>query len=180
MRKIITLLLIIALAFYRLSIHNEKIIYRNNLRPNKIQVKPKIDQREENLRIFFNNYKFINSPLASMCKDILQISDKYNLDYRLVLSIAGVESTFCKSGNYIPETHNCFGYGPHITFNSFGDSYETVAKTLATRYDASSIESIGKKYNPSNWKDWSNKVNYFVRKIEDKPYERRSGSSSKE
>lgn len=181
--EVVVLCFVIAIAFYKLSYHNEKRVYSNRQYTNRVRVEPSPtptpDERPKNIEKFFENYSFINSPLANMDKEIIQISDNYDLDYRLILSIAGVESTLCKAGQYIPETHNCFGYGPGIPFNSYKEGFEKVAKTLAFHYDTSSLESIGQKYNPGNWEDWSGKVAYFIRKIENKPYEGNSRSSTK-
>ena len=50
-----------------------------------------------------------NSQLKDYAADFVKYADKYNLDYRLLVSISGVESTFGKY--YLPKTYNAYGWG---------------------------------------------------------------------
>ena len=63
-----------------------------------------IDYRVVSLKRFFEKY---DSPLADYAEKFVKEADKYNLDWRLVPAISGVESTF---GKRIP-------YG---SFNAYG------------------------------------------------------------
>lgn len=179
--KLFISVFLITLAILLISDNNEKRVYIYREFANRGEITPSPtpvpDKREKNIKKFFENYKFLNSPLENMEKDILAISDNYGLDYRLVLSIAGVESTFCKAGQFNPQTYNCFGYGPGIPFDSYKEAFDTVSRTLARNYDTSSLETIGRKYNPANPDDWANNVAFFIKKIDNRSYEWKSRSS---
>jgi hypothetical protein len=110
------------------------------------------DARAANLKAFFRG---LNSDLFAYADYIVQISDKYGLDYRLIPAISVQESTACK---YIPPgSFNCWGwgiYGDKVTkFSSYEEAIETVAKGLRTEYADDGLktpEEIMKRYNPSS------------------------------
>src|SRR3972149_9031910 len=75
------------------------------------------DNRVEILESFLESY---DSPLVPFARDFVESADRYNLDWRLVASIAGLESTF---GKHVPaSSYNGWGwgiYGNNVTrFNS--------------------------------------------------------------
>lgn len=73
-----------------------------------------------------------NSPMTPHSALIVTEADKYNLDWRLIVSISGVESRFCK---IIPAgTFNCWGWkgGPGGAWQEFG-SWENGIKHLTAR-----------------------------------------------
>lgn len=49
------------------------------------------------------------SPLAAYAKDFIDAGDKYSVDYRVVVAIAGREQTF--GVNWPGSSHNFWGYG---------------------------------------------------------------------
>jgi len=52
-----------------------------------------------------------HSPLTPYSDYIFQTSEKYGLDYRLLIALAQQESNLCKK---IPvNSHNCWGWGIH-------------------------------------------------------------------
>jgi hypothetical protein len=64
------------------------------------------DSRVRILKAYLEQY---NSPLVTHAQDFVEIADKYNLDWKLVAAISGVESTF---GQQIPyESFNGWGWG---------------------------------------------------------------------
>src|SRR3972149_8907617 len=87
------------------------------------------EARVDVLKQFFGRY---NSPLEYYSKYIVEISDKYSLDYRLLPAIAMQESTLCEKAP--PDSYNCWGfgiYGGKVTrFESFEQAIETIARTL--------------------------------------------------
>ncbi len=126
----------------------------------------KID-REEKLRNFFSKY---NSPLADSAETFVAIADKYNIDYRLLPAISGVESTFCR--NIIQGTYNCYGWGIYgnnvIYFDSFDDGIQKVGQGIYEGYvtkGADSVEKIAPIYNPNTPWHWSGKVRFFMNQI---------------
>ena len=76
--------------------------------------------------------QFPDSPLHAHIGEILYCADKFGLDYRLYIAIAGAESGFGR--RYIRPTHNLTGINSGIT--SFRSIYENIFKThelIATR-----------------------------------------------
>lgn len=102
---------------------------------------------------------------------LTQIADKYNMDYRLLPSIAMQESNLCKK---IPEgTYNCLGLGIHSrgtwAFPSFESNFEKAAEILRRNYmDMGLItpDQIQNKYTPSSNGSWEFAVNHFMDKLE--------------
>ena len=110
------------------------------------------DNRVKTLRSFFEYY---NSPLSSYAQVFIDRADEYNLDWRLVEAISGVESTF---GLEIPYgTYNAWGwgiYGNNVTyFKSWEDGITTISKGLRENYidrwGATNIYEIGAIYAAS-------------------------------
>lgn len=71
------------------------------------------------------------SPLAPHAGAFVQAGQRYGVDPRFLVAIAGSETSF---GKYGPSQriHNPFGWGPHIRFNSYPEAINTIAKGLAT------------------------------------------------
>lgn len=112
-----------------------------------------------------------NSPLADESENFVTIADTYDLDWKLVTAISGVESTF---GKHIPTgSHNGWGWGiptgaqSGITFKNWREGIEQVSKGLRKNYldrGAKTIEQIGRIYAASP--SWSWKVHFFINQIE--------------
>jgi len=126
------------------------------------------DYRVKILRDYLKSY---NSPLAGSADEFVIYADKYDLDYRLVAAISGVESTF---GQQIPyNTHNAWGWGIYGTnmfyFKSWEDGISTISKGLRENYinkwGAQNIYQIGKFYAASP--TWAQRVVYFMNKMGD-------------
>lgn len=126
------------------------------------------DSRTANLKSFFRKY---NSPLYDYAQKIIDVSDKYQFDYRLLPAIAMQESNLCK---YIPDdSHNCWGwgiYGNQVTkFDSFEEAIETVATGIKKEYiDKGLLTASGimEKYTPSSKGSWAYGVNTFLKILE--------------
>lgn len=125
------------------------------------------DFRVENLRKFLEKY---NSPLSNYAEDFVTYADTNGLDYRLVPSITGVESTF---GKHIPyESFNAYGWANgEYTFSSWEDSISHVSGVLKTSYidkGAPTIAKIARRYAPPST-TWGKNVNFFIEKIDTIP-----------
>lgn len=127
-------------------------------------VMQKKDVRLERLKRFLTSY---NSPLTKYSQDFVQIADKYNLDWKLIPAITGVESTF---GKFIPyNSYNAYGWlnGAYY-FSSWEESIQIVGKSLRENYlnrGADTVEKIASIYAPPS-KTWAWKVRYFMEKLE--------------
>ena len=142
----------------------------------EIEIKPQ-DNRAEILESFLQSY---GSPLAPYASDFVANADKYNLDWRLVASIAGLESTF---GKHIPNcSYNAWGWGVYgtnvIRFVSWSEGIETISKGLRENYLRDNPESnpfiIGPTYAASP--TWAQRVTYFMNRIEE--FQIRNGKST--
>lgn len=126
------------------------------------------DARPEIIRTFLNEY---NSPLAQYADFIVEIADKYSIDYQLIPAIAMQESGGCK---FIPEeSYNCWGYGIYgdkITkFRDYKEGIETVTKGLKNRYIDHGLvtpEEIMTRYTPRSNGSWKDGVNHFISEMQ--------------
>ena len=137
----------------------------NNLLEDQISSK---DSRVENLRVFLNRYK---SPLEPFSARIVESSEKYGLDSRLLPAIAMQESNLCKKAP--KDSNNCWGfgiYGKKVTsFSSYDEAIETISKTLARDYKEIGLvtpEQIMTKYTPSSDGSWALSVNHFMNQLQ--------------
>jgi len=79
---------------------------------------------------FLLKYPF--SPLIGYEHQIVECSEKYGLDYRLYVAIAGCESTFGK--RYLRYTNNLTGIGSgKIKYKSISDNIDATYKLIATK-----------------------------------------------
>ena len=124
-----------------------------------------MDEREIILTEFLQRR---GSPLAQYAKEFVEIADKYDLDYRFLPAISCLESS---CGLYQPVgSHNPFGWGPHIKFNSWPDAFEAVASGIRTRYvrvGKVTPAAVGPTYAASP--TWSTRVTSFMLQIENSP-----------
>lgn len=129
------------------------------------------DARPQILKNYLARY---NSPLEPLSNYLVTTSDKYSLDFRLLVAIAQQESNLCKR---VPSgSHNCWGfgiYGDKVTrFDSYEQAIDTVAKTLKKNYvdqGLDSPEEIMAKYTPPSVElggPWARGVNQFLSEME--------------
>lgn len=133
----------------------------------------RIDPRAEILRDYLAQY---NSPLQNHAQDFVEVADKNNMDWRLVPSIAGVESTFGKhtpggDGFYTP-SYNGWGWGVYgnqaLYFESWRDGIETVSFGLKKNYIDKGLDDpykMNRVYAASP--TWGTKVSYFLNDLDE-------------
>lgn len=125
------------------------------------------DYRIYVLKNYFDKH---NSPLAPYSREFVETADKYDLDWRLVPAITGVESTFGK--NIPSNSYNAYGWANgRYSFSSWEDSIEIVSKTLKEKYidnGAIGINDIARIYAPPS-STWAWKVKYFMNEIDPMP-----------
>lgn len=111
-----------------------------------------------------------NSPLVDSAKTFVEEADKNKLDWKLVVSISGLESSF---GKRIPvNSYNGWGWGVYgnnvIRFSSWDEAIRTVSRGLRENYmnkwGAKDIYSIGRIYAASP--TWAQRVIYFMNNLE--------------
>ncbi len=131
----------------------------------------KLDPRAKILSDYLAKY---NSPLQYHAQDFIDAADEYNMDWKLVPAIAGVESTFGRfvpGGTYEYSSYNAWGWGVYgtqaIYFKSWRDGIFTVSKGLKENYLNKGLTdpySMNRVYAASP--AWGWKVDYFLRDLE--------------
>lgn len=169
MRKIILSVIfsIFSLAIFAEPASADFLVAESSARLRPVESIEQIDSREIALRKFLESH---NSPLAPYAKHFIQMADVYNIDWRFVPAVAGVESTF---GKRMPKnSYNAYGWvNGAYKFGSWEDSIEVVSKTIREKYinkGATSLDKIARRYAPPS-KTWAWKVRYFMIKIEPLP-----------
>ncbi len=112
-----------------------------------------------------------DSPLLPYAQDLFEASEKYGVDYKLIVAIAQCESNLCKkspSGSF-----NCWGFENGETkFLSWQQAFDQVAKTLKERYldqGLTTPEEIMPKYAPPSVEKggpWAKCVTQFMEDLE--------------
>lgn len=122
------------------------------------------DFRALKLKVYLSGH---NSPLAPYSAVFVEYADEYDLDWRLVAAISGVESTFGKRIPY--ESYNAYGWANgEYAFESWEDSIEIVSKTLREKYIDDGLTTIGqiaRRYAPPS-STWAGNVKFFINKID--------------
>lgn len=125
---------------------------------------------EQDIRVVAlqNTLEKYDSPLVPYAQTYVSEADKNGVDWRLLPSIAGLESTFGK--RYIEGTYNVYGWGSgRIYFESWEDGIATINATLRKNYmdkwGAQDVWEIGPIYAESP--TWAVRVNYFMGKIDE-------------
>lgn len=125
----------------------------------------KLDNKAKILSKYLASY---NSPMQYHAQDFIDASETYGLDWKLLPSIAGVESTF---GKQIPGGFNAWGWGVYgnqaIYFNSWRDGMFTIARGLRKNYLNKGLTdpyAINRIYAASPY--WGRNVSYFMADLE--------------
>lgn len=162
MKKLI--LVLIFLAGYLLSAKSSeaKINSGSSAILKTSQVEP--DRRILILETYLNKQK---SPLTGYSSIFIESADKYNLDWRLIPAITGVESSFGKKMPY--NSYNAYGWNNgKFKFQSWNHSINHVAKNLREKYynrGADTVPEIGRIYAPPS-KTWASKITRLMNDIE--------------
>ncbi|MEO8581726.1 MAG: hypothetical protein ABI425_04055 [Patescibacteria group bacterium] len=129
------------------------------------------DARPEIITRFLKRYDSPLKPFDEYGNKLVEIADKYNLDYRLLPAIAMQESNLCKR---IPSnSFNCLGFGVTSTstlrFESYEQAFDKAASSLKRNYVDKGLdtpEKIMSKYTPSSNGSWANSVNRWIWEME--------------
>jgi len=138
-----------------------------NLHQQQIEARV-IDPRAQILQEYLAQY---NSPLQNHASSFVEAADLYNLDWKLVAAISGVESTFGKfvPGGTTPQysSYNAWGWGVYgtqaIYFKSWREGIFTVSEGLRKNYFNKGLTNpyvINRVYAASP--TWGSNVTYFL------------------
>lgn len=126
------------------------------------------DARDQIVAKFLERHNSPMQPYDFYGKKIVEIADRYQIDFRLLPAIAMQESNLCKNTNK-NAPHNCLGFGIHksgtLDFDSYEDGFERVGRELKAYYidkGRVTVEQIEKKYTPSSNGSWANSVNQWM------------------
>lgn len=126
------------------------------------------DARPQIIENFLSRYNSPLKPHDYYGRKLVEIADRYEIDFRLLPAIAMQESNLCK---VIPEgTYNCLGFGVHsrgtLGFENYESGFERAAKELRANYidhGLITIELIMSKYTPSSPNGaWAKSVNQWM------------------
>lgn len=119
-------------------------------------------------KVLADYLKRYDSPLQYSAQDFIDASREYDLDWRLVAAIAGVESTF---GKAIPGGYNAWGWGVYgnqaVYFKSWKEGIFVISEGLKKGYVDKGLDnpySMNRVYAASP--AWGGKVSYFMRDLE--------------
>lgn len=158
--------------FFSLIFHSSAYAKQNEAAASaslgSVVIVEKKDNRANILKKFLETY---SSPLAQNAETFIKQADAYDLDWRLVASISGVESTFGKQLPY--NSYNAWGWGIYgnnvIYFSSFDEAISAVSKALRENYidkwGAQDVYQIGRFYAASP--TWAQRVTFFMNKIDE-------------
>jgi len=125
----------------------------------------------EIVRSFLERYDSPLKPYDHYAQALIDASDRYGLDYRLLPAIMMQESNLCKTSD--PKIHNCLGFGIHkggtLGFDTYEDSFDRAARELKANYIDQGLttpEQIMKKYTPSSNGSWADSVNQWIAEME--------------
>lgn len=126
------------------------------------------DARGQIIAKFLERYDSPLQPYDYYGAKLVEIADRYQVDFRLLPAIAMQESNLCKTVN--PNApHNCLGFGIHKTgtldFDSYEDGFERAGKELKAYYidqGLVTVEQIESKYTPSSNGSWAASVNQWM------------------
>ncbi len=132
---------VIILALFSLSKNNDLAISNSSLNKS-LQTTPLVLDNNingevlavkiEDTRPFIVERFLKGTPLASYSGHIVEVSDKYSIDYRLIPAIAMKES---QGGLTARSSYNAWGFdNGRSVFSSWESAIDIVGKTLKTRY----------------------------------------------
>jgi len=134
--------------------------------------------RAKDLERFLAEFK---SPIGKESLAIVEIADKYDVDYKILIGIAGAESLFETTGNikdFNPYGVDCPGTTSCRSFKSFAEATEFLAKTIMTNkayvvwQESGNLDDLASVYLTGDRGRWTTTVRSYIQQQIDKDYER--------
>lgn len=125
------------------------------------------DLRPEKLERYLRAY---NSPLANHAGTFITVADRYDIDWRFMPALAGVESGF---GNATHSSYNAWGWMSGEGFSSWDEAIETVGQGLYKGYFSrgyTSLSAIEERYAPPSAANpdhpWATRMSKYMAEID--------------
>jgi hypothetical protein len=134
-------------------------------------------KRVSELEHFLQSY---NSPMAGESGKIVAISNVYDVDYMLIVGIAGMESLFETAGDltdYNPYGLGCSDAASCLHFATFAEATEALVKNLTTNkayrvwQKSGKLEDLASVYLTGDQDRWVTTVLAYITRQKDKLYE---------
>ena len=118
-----------------------------------------VDRTEKAIRDYL---KRRGSPMWRNAKDFVKYGKQYDIDPRLLVAIAVVESG---AGKHNFRKFNAFGLMTKVRFTSYSQSIKFAAKTVEKlKHGLNSVSHLGSHYCPNSAK-WVRDIRYVTSKI---------------
>jgi hypothetical protein len=107
-----------------------------------------------------------NSPMAPYAEELVVAGVDHDVDPRLVVGIAAIESSAGK--RLPPGSHNAWGWGGSGAYGlaawpSWPEAIDAYTEGLARVYDTDNVdETMARKYVPPNWRKWLRTVHWVI------------------
>ena len=126
------------------------------------QIKAKNDDRAERLARFLESR---NSPMSADATSLIEIADRYDIDWKFLPAIAGVESTFATATP--GSSYNPYGWNNgNFRFKNWVVASDYVAKEIRSRWGTNGEITpwqVGPGYAASP--TWASRVNFYMKTI---------------
>ncbi len=136
----------------------------------KFEVSESVDskQLDDRAKILADYLAAHDSPLQYHAQDFIDAADAYQMDWKLVPAISGVESTF---GKAIPGGYNAWGWGVYgdqaLGFKSWRDGIFTVSGGLKQNYiDKGLTDPFSMNHVYAASPAWGAHVNFFLNDLD--------------
>lgn len=110
-----------------------------------------------------------DSPLAAYTEELIRAGLDHDVDPRLVVGIAAIESSV---GIALPPgSHNAWGWGGNgahglAAWPSWPVAIDTFTERLGALYDTDNVdETMARRYCPPNWRQWLRTVRWVMQDI---------------
>jgi len=150
------------------QINDDTLIANGKKEQSVVAILETQDAREAIVARFLERHKSPMQPYEEYGRKIVEISDRYQIDFRLLPAIAMQESNLCRNTN--PDAPgNCLGFGIHksgtLNFDSYEAGFERAGRELKAYYidkGLHTVEQIERRYTPSSNGSWAASVNQWM------------------